>query len=176
MPGIDFSAHAITPAAQGRALAAAQASAGTTATTDDNGFSFGDLLDIVNPLQHFPVISTLYRHFTGDEIGIPEKVAGDTLYGGVLGLFASLGDVLFQQITGKNVGDTVLAMVMGDDEPTTAVAQKPAEVTPANATLLPAPDIAALTDALQSKGVDADLAQRAIYAYGRAVKRSEQPY
>ena len=31
-----------------------------------DGFSFLDVLDIINPLQHLPVISTLYRQVTGD--------------------------------------------------------------------------------------------------------------
>ncbi|MBT5049270.1 MAG: hypothetical protein HOM58_12290 [Rhodospirillaceae bacterium] len=33
------------------------------------GFSFGDFLDIINPLQHIPVVSTIYRMVTEDEIG-----------------------------------------------------------------------------------------------------------
>jgi hypothetical protein len=170
MPGIDFSAHVTNPIALGLAPAAAKAPA------DDSGFSFYDFLDVINPLQHIPVISTLYRHFTGDQIDIPEKVAGDTLYGGLTGLFASLGDVLFQEITGKNVGDTVYAMVMGDDTPSTAIATAPVSVTPASAISISSPDIAALTNVLNSKGVDADTAQRAIFAYGRAIDRSEQIY
>lgn len=170
MSGIATSAVAISPVVQGSAQAAAKAPA------DDSGFSFYDFLDIINPLQHIPVISTLYRHLTDDKIDIPEKVAGDTLYGGVFGLVASLGNVLFQEITGKDVGDTVYAMVFGDDEPASAVAQTPASVTPANAISISAPDVAALTSALQNKGVEADTAQRAIFAYGRAVGRSQQLY
>jgi hypothetical protein len=170
MPGIAASVPVTNPIALGSAPASAQAPA------DDGGFSFADFLDIINPLQHLPVISTLYRHFTGDQIKIPEKVAGDTLYGGLYGLVASLGDVLFQQITGKNVGDTVLAFVIGDDRPSTAIAAAPVSVTPASALTIAAPDLAALTNALETKGVDADIAQRAIFAYGRAIGRSQQLY
>jgi len=100
---------------------------------DDSGFGFDDLLDIVNPLQHIPVISTLYKHLTGDTIGTPEKIAGDALYGGVIGFFCSIGDALFAQVTGKGVGDTVYAALFGDDqEPATAVAAKatPAPASP----------------------------------------------
>ena len=34
--------------------------------SSDWDFSFHDLLDIVNPLQHLPVIGTIYRAITGD--------------------------------------------------------------------------------------------------------------
>lgn len=84
-----------------------------------SGFSFGDLLDIVNPLQHIPVVSTVYRHLTGDKIATPEKIAGDTLYGGVTGFLCSVGDAIFTEATGKSLGDTVYAAVFGEDEPAT---------------------------------------------------------
>ncbi len=135
MPGIDFSVHATNPIAQGPAAAVAKAK------ENSSSFGFDDLLDIVNPLQHIPVISTIYRHLTGDTIGTPEKIAGDTLYGGGTGLLCSLGDSLFQELTGKSVGDTVYAMVVGDDAPKTAIAsaappssETPASVAPASIT------------------------------------------
>jgi hypothetical protein len=106
-----------------------------------SGFSFGDLLDIINPLQHIPVVSTVYRHLTGDKIATPEKIAGDTLYGGVTGFLCSVGDAIFTEATGKSVGDTVYAAVFGEDEPaTTGVAANDTE--PETAT-----DIASFTTA-----------------------------
>src|SRR3546814_15608721 len=30
------------------------------------GFSFGDFLDIINPIQHIPIVPTIYRAITGD--------------------------------------------------------------------------------------------------------------
>src|SRR4051812_37075024 len=39
-------------------------------------FGFGDLVDIVNPLQHIPIVSTLSRHWTGDQIGPAPRVIG----------------------------------------------------------------------------------------------------
>lgn len=124
MPGIDFSAHVTNPIAQGpaKAVQAASSAATPAAEEKDDGFGFDDLLDIVNPLQHIPVISTIYRHLTGDKIGTPEKLAGDALFGGLTGFLCSLGDTIFEELTGKNVGDTVYAMVFGDDKPATAVA------------------------------------------------------
>ena len=166
MPGIDYSSHVTNAAAQGPALSVASALKSGVAD-----FSFADLLDIINPLQHIPVVSTLYRAITGDKIGVPEKIAGDTLYGGMTGLFASLADTAFQEITGKNVGDTVLAFLTGDDTDApvqiAAAPEKPAKVTPAQAASTP--DMSALLGALSGKGVDAGTATRAAYAYGRTM-------
>jgi hypothetical protein len=143
-------------------------------------FSFHDLLDIVNPLQHLPVIGTLYRAITGDKIGGFEKVAGDTLYGGIWGAVSSVADLAFEAVTGKDFGDTVLAMVTGhhDAAKPVAVAQNSAApsvtATPdtmaANASTAAAatPDIDALTSALMQKGFDSDMTQRALFAYRKS--------
>ncbi len=139
------------------------------APTKGSSFSFHDFLSIINPLQHLPVVSTLYRAITGDKIGTPEKIAGDALYGGLLGAVASIADAAFEAITGKDVGDTVLAMFTGNhDDKAVAVAantQAPAASAPA------APDASfqALSDALNSKGVDSTLSQRALAAYQKSM-------
>ncbi|MEI9990282.1 MAG: hypothetical protein WDM86_09605 [Rhizomicrobium sp.] len=121
MTFVDNSMHAVNPLAAGPAPAAA------TASPDEGGFSFDDLVDIVNPLQHLPVVGTLYRAITGDQIKTFPKIAGDALYGGMLGFAGSLADSMFEKITGKNLGDTVLAQVEdvfspAGAAPTTAVA------------------------------------------------------
>ncbi len=183
MTAIDFSSHAVNPAAQGPATAIASAQ-----KSGSSGFSFGDLLDIVNPLQHIPVVSTIYRAITGDKIGAPEQIAGDTLYGGMIGFLASVADTAFQAVTGKNVGDTVLAFLTGSDSTQVASASPPANVASAQtnaandtaqtavtpATVTPAsavsgPDISALLKSLSRKGVDAETATRAAYAYRQAI-------
>ena len=84
--------------------------------TGIDGFSFHDFLSIVNPLQHFPVVSTIYRAVTGDAIKPFERIAGDTLYGGLWGFVSSVANVAFQDITGKDFGDTAIAMLKGDDD------------------------------------------------------------
>ncbi|MEO3435429.1 hypothetical protein [Inquilinus sp. CAU 1745] len=81
----------------------------------ENEFGFWDLLDVINPLQHIPVVSTIYRHLTGDEIGPAARVAGATLYGGPVGLVASLANVVSEEVTGRDIGETTLAMLTGDD-------------------------------------------------------------
>jgi len=80
-----------------------------------DGLTFGDLIDVINPLQHLPVVSTLYRKFTGDDISPAARVAGDGLFGGVIGLATSLVNVAVEQATGGDIGDHVLALVTGED-------------------------------------------------------------
>lgn len=139
--------------------------------------SFDDVLDVVNPLQHLPIVGTIYRALTHDQIKTPEKVAGDTLYGGPMGLVSSLADVAFEKITGHNFGDTVLAMFTGhySDEKTTAVASADKPATPTAATMqapaatqMASANEMALSQSLTKSGMDSDMAQRALYAYRRA--------
>ena len=79
----------------------------------DNGFSFGDLLDIVNPLQHIPLVSTLYRRISGDSIAAGPRLAGGGLFGGVIGLAGAAVNLAVEHSTGSDIGEHVLAMVTG---------------------------------------------------------------
>lgn len=60
----------------------------TRPAADETDFGFLDALDIVNPLQHIPVVGWLYREFTGDTIKPAAAIAGGALFGGPVG-FAS---------------------------------------------------------------------------------------
>lgn len=73
--------------------------------------SFKDVLDTVNPLQHIPLVSTIYRRLTGDQPGAGARLAGGALYGGPIGLFGELINCAIDDNTGKDVGETALAMV-----------------------------------------------------------------
>ena len=162
--------------------------------SSDWDFSFHNLLDIINPLEHLPIIGTIYRAITGTHIGIPEKIAGDALYGGWMGLASSVADTAFEKITGKNVGDTVLGFaedMLGLDKPTLSAPANLAGPTPVDlAALAPAtPSVEAPTtiaaaapqDAIAAPGQDAlmlalgrsgvsqDVALRAAEAYRRSL-------
>ncbi|HKD21107.1 MAG TPA: hypothetical protein VKB71_03795 [Rhizomicrobium sp.] len=89
---------------------------GKADTSSDNDFSFQDLLSIVNPLQHIPVVSTLYRSLTGDTIKPLERIVGDTLYGGTIGFASGIANVIFEKVTGKDFGATALALLDGEDD------------------------------------------------------------
>ncbi|HSR72768.1 MAG TPA: hypothetical protein VLL72_10350 [Kiloniellales bacterium] len=85
--------------------------------TPNRELSFDDLLDLVNPLQHIPIVSTVYRALTGDAIEGPARILGGFLYGGPFGFLASIADTLFAQATGRDVGATVVAALTGDETP-----------------------------------------------------------
>jgi hypothetical protein len=57
-----------------------------------------------------------------------ERIAGDTLYGGVIGLVSSVANVAFEQVTGKDFGETALELLgVGQDKPTAVAANATAE-------------------------------------------------
>ncbi len=87
----------------------------------DDGFTFMDFLDIINPLQHLPLISNLYRHWSGDTIDPIPRIGGGALYGGLIGAISSLINVIVDETTGNDIGGHFLAFLL-DEEP----AQKPA--------------------------------------------------
>lgn len=159
-----------------------------TGGNQDEGF-FHHLLDVVNPLQHLPVIGTIYRAITGEHIGAVEKIAGDALYGGLWGAVSSVADVAFEGITGKSVEDTVLSWFKSDSNTRVAATKVTApnmqmmQSLPTGADLPALPpdthalasnqsngvDIAALSASLTAKGITGDMAARAIDAYRRAI-------
>lgn len=104
-----------------------------------HGFGFADLIDIINPLQHIPIISTIYRRLTGDEIGSVAKVAGGALYGGLIGLGLSVADVAVEEVTGEDTGDHVMDMlgIKSHEDKPTAVASAPSDSASAQAVPLP---------------------------------------
>ncbi len=103
--------------------ALSQAAAGTVAKEPggfkpfgDDGFNFYDILDIINPLQHIPLISAIYRHFTGDELAAAPRIAGGALFGGAIGAAVAVVNVVFDESTGKDLGEHVIAF-FSDDQP-----------------------------------------------------------
>jgi hypothetical protein len=150
---------------------------------------FHHLWNVVNPLQHVPVIGTIYRAITGEHLDAVEKIAGDSLYGGIWGAISSVADVAFEGLTGKSFEDTALALFKSDHATKVASTKVIAPTIAADVTVpsadlpalpsmpgiagnTPLPngiDVAALTNALSAKGVDSDTANRALYAYRRSM-------
>ena len=89
--------------------------------TNDNGlfgkdgFTFFDFLDIINPLQHVPVISTIYRSITGDQIDPGSRIAGATLFGGPLGGALASVDVAIKHKTGLDIAEHTATFFTGGD-------------------------------------------------------------
>lgn len=82
--------------------------------TTDDGLTFADLLDTINPLQHLPIIAPLYREITGDTISPAARIIGGGLFGGPLGLVASMVDAAIEDGTGRDIGGNLVALVKGD--------------------------------------------------------------
>lgn len=78
---------------------------------------FQDVLDTVNPLQHIPVVSTLYQSLTGDMQSVGAKLAGGAIFGGPIGFIAALFDTIVQNATGSDVMGNVMAAIEGNPVP-----------------------------------------------------------
>jgi hypothetical protein len=113
---IDPAVNAATPTVT---VTAPPPNGAVKAFNHEDGPSFSDVLDILNPLQHIPIINTLYQHLTGDTEGAVADVAGGTLWTGPLGLVTSLIDLAVKSDTGKSISDNILAWLgfEDDDEP-----------------------------------------------------------
>ena len=82
--------------------------------------TFGDILntvvDTVNPLQHIPIVSSIYENVTGDSMSSIASIIGGGLYGGIIGAATSLGDRILQESTGKNVFGHSLSLFINDSQ------------------------------------------------------------
>lgn len=81
-------------------------------------FGLADMLDIINPLQHIPLVNQAYRSITGDQIKPATQIVGGALYGGFFGAGAALVNAVIQKETGKDLTGTAFAMASGDGFPT----------------------------------------------------------
>ncbi len=126
----------------------AGAGGGKVPLWDNGGFGFSDILDIINPLQHLPIISTIYRAETGDKIGAIPRILGSMLYGGGLigaavGAATAVANLVVQQETGKDIGGLIYTAIFGEggkNAKSTTIATNPA---PPAATAKAAPAAAA---------------------------------
>lgn len=109
---------------------------GQQVETESVDLSFGDFLDIINPLQHVPIIGTIYRKLTGDEQSATANVMGGMLYGGPIGLIAA---VISQQVK-DSTGDEPLghAYALLDGSPTTTPPPAASKLASANPAAAPA--------------------------------------
>lgn len=114
---------------RGNALAAQAYAPGSGAITDgtpdiaytspenESEYSFADVIDIINPLQHLPVIGTIYRKLTGDTIKPMSNIIGGALFGGPVGAVASTANVVIKSATGKDVTENAFALAGYDATP-----------------------------------------------------------
>ena len=99
--------------------------------------SFGDLIDTLNPLQHIPVVGEVYRGLTEDRISPQARVAGGALWGGPMGLVASVASLAIGGNGRDGLGDQLYASLLGNEEETTVAmaAETPQPATTENVEL-----------------------------------------
>src|SRR5262249_44562854 len=95
-----------------------------------NDFTFKDFLSIFNPLQQLPVVSTIYRAVTGEKIHPLARVIGGALVGGPLGLLGAVVNNVVETLSGKDIGDHVLAAILPshDTKPSAPAPQPSANI------------------------------------------------
>ncbi len=113
----------IAPAA-GKSHASAKITENSSPQTEkaqgqDSDWSFWDFIDLINPLQHIPIVNSIYREITGDQIKAPAKIIGGALFGGAVGAATSIANAILEESSGKDVNRHMLAMFEGEETPKT---------------------------------------------------------
>lgn len=79
----------------------------------DEEFTFDDFLDVINPLHHIPIVSTIYRAISGDEITPHARAIGGGLFGGPIGMIAAGVSLAVEEAAGASAS-TMLADLFTD--------------------------------------------------------------
>ena len=80
-------------------------------------FGFSDLLDMVNPLHHIPVVGHVYRELSGDNIQPISQIIGGAVFGGPAGAASGLINTVIETETGKDVTGNAMAMMLDGEAP-----------------------------------------------------------
>ncbi|HEY0923273.1 hypothetical protein [Rheinheimera pacifica] len=127
-----------TPEQAAAAAAAELADPTPTAFADGNAPGLADALDIINPLQHIPLVSQYYRDWTGDDMGYISQVAGGAFWGGGVGVATSFVNLGLTSVMGKSPSQYIQQLFAADDVAdlntgnTATAAKTPATVRPAS--------------------------------------------
>lgn len=73
--------------------------------------SGGNFFDYINPLQHLPIVGTVYRAVTGATISPSARIVGGLIYGGPIGFASSLANAMIETASGKDIGEHAMAAV-----------------------------------------------------------------
>ncbi len=89
-----------------------------TAKKEVDAFGFFDFLDMINPLQHIPVVSTIYRNITGDEMKPISRIVGGAVFGGPVGGSIGIMNTIIEHETGNDIlGNVSYAAFGGETTP-----------------------------------------------------------
>ena len=76
---------------------------------NEDGIGIEDAFDVLNVLEHIPVVSSIYQSVTEQEnIGVVSQLAGDFLYGGPVGLAYSALNLAVESFTGTSINDAIV--------------------------------------------------------------------
>jgi hypothetical protein len=86
---------------------------------DGGSFDFHDILDVINPLHHLPVVNSIYRSEVKDEIGAVPRILGSMLYGGgvvgaLIGAASAIVNIVVEHETGKDLGQHIYTAIFGE--------------------------------------------------------------
>lgn len=109
----------------------------------DDGLTIDDVIDVVNPLQHIPLVSTVYRWLTGDTISPAAALAGGALYGGAVGFAASAATIAVDGLAGGSTDQQFMVTLLG-----------PSPFAEEEAGPTPAPEAASAADLAQAPAND----------------------
>jgi len=85
-------------------------------SSEEEQFGFADLVDMVNPLHHVPVVGHVYRELTGDEIKPISKIVGGAAFSGPLGVATALIDTVIIEETGQDMANNAIGMAFGSED------------------------------------------------------------
>lgn len=75
--------------------------------------TIGDFVDMVNPLHHLPIVGSIYREITGDEIKPPARIMGGGIFGGPVGMASAMVNSIVEDQTGEDITGNVASMMRG---------------------------------------------------------------
>jgi len=66
-------------------------------------FGWDDFLDVINPLQHIPIVAQIYRAVTGDQINGAAELIGSLPLGpiGIIGTMGTIADLAVKDTTAR---------------------------------------------------------------------------
>lgn len=114
------------------ALSDASDNQGNTTTSSssaqDDHFGFFDFIDMINPLQHIPLLNIAYQKITGDTIKPISRIIGGTVFGGPAGAASGLITTVIEDGTGKSPLGNVMSIARGDERDRQAYNDLPPEL------------------------------------------------
>lgn len=137
-----------------------------------DGFSFADIIDAINPLQHIPFVSTFYREATGDQIAAAPRIIGSSLFFGPFGFAGAMANVMVEENTGKDIGQHMASWVTPTPEqPVNPANGNPIAVTEQTADTPEGPEDPVITWARS----EIDWARQGALKQGKAIRDASPP-